>query len=90
MLVNIIRCNIQLDYVQRLVYHVRALEVVMAIPLSQSATRHLRYWPMTHMHVVRLCVMSLSNQHIRQQLRAGSAALLNGCGEGHCRPLVVS
>jgi len=28
--------------VQRLAYPVRALEVVMAIPLSESATRHLK------------------------------------------------
>jgi len=66
MLMNNIRCSIQLDNVQRLAYPVRTLELVMAVPLSESATRHLRYWFMTHMHVVRLCGM----RYIRQQLMA--------------------
>jgi len=44
--------------IRTMAYPVQTLEVVMAIPLSESATQHL-YWPMTGMHVVRLCGMTL-------------------------------
>ena len=40
--------KLTLKYVQRLAYPIRTLELVMAIPLSESATQHLKYWPMTH------------------------------------------
>ena len=41
MLMNNIRCSIQLDNEQRLAYPVRTLELVMAVPLSESASKIL-------------------------------------------------